>query len=86
MEKGLIVKYAPVGMVLLTFVASMVTATAFIIRSIHGVETNLGNEIHAVESRLGARIECLEKDVAIIKTVMLMKGIMPSELALRSEE
>lgn len=32
------------------------------------------------------KFNSLEKDIVLIKTVMIMKGIMPSELAAKGEE
>jgi hypothetical protein len=77
MEKNTIAKYAPIGSLIVIFAVAMCGMTAYITGSIHGVETRLNARIDG----LGARIECLEKDVAIIKTVLLMKGVMPAELA-----
>ena len=82
MEKNAIAKYAPVGSLILIFAGTMCGMTAYIIGSIHGVETRLNVRIE----NLGNRIERLEKDVAIIKTVLLMKGIIPSELATNDKE
>jgi hypothetical protein len=66
-------KYVPILSFALTFVVTMCGMTAYIIGSIHGVET-----------RLGDRIDRIEKDVAIIKTVLIMKDMMPRELAASS--
>jgi len=54
----------------LTLMVTIGTATGFIVGSIHGVE-----------NRLGERIDRIEKDVAIIKTVLLMHNMYPKELA-----
>lgn len=54
----------------LTLMITIGTATGFIVGSIHGVE-----------NRLGERIDRIEKDVAIIKTVLLMHNMYPKELA-----
>jgi hypothetical protein len=35
---------------------------------------------------MNGKFNSLEKDIVIIKTVMIMKGIMPSELAAKGEE
>jgi hypothetical protein len=70
LEKNAIAKYAPIGTLIIVFASAMCGMTAYITGSMHNVE-----------NRISARLECLEKDVAIIKTVMLMKGIMPAELA-----
>jgi hypothetical protein len=35
---------------------------------------------------MNGKFNTLEKDMAIIKTVLIMKGIMPSELAMNSQE
>ena len=68
-------KYAPALTFSIVFASAMCGMTGFIVGSIHGVE-----------NRLGARIECLEKDVAVIKTVLLMKGVMPPDLAVNEQE
>jgi hypothetical protein len=35
---------------------------------------------------MNGKFNSLERDIVIIKTVMIMKGIMPSELAAKGEE
>lgn len=70
MEKDSVKKSITIISLTILFATTICSTTAYIIGSIHGVET-----------RLGARIECIEKDVAIIKTVLLLKGVMPPELA-----
>lgn len=75
LEKNAIAKYAPIGTLIIVFASAMCGMTAYITGSMHNVE-----------NRISARLECLEKDVAIIKTVMLMKGIMPAELATNENE
>lgn len=39
------------------------------------------NQVHSLEKRMLENFAELEKDVAIIKTVMIMKGEYPKELA-----
>lgn len=67
------------GIKVFSSIASVATAlcsmTIFIVGSIHGVE-----------QRLGDRIRAVEKDIAIIKTVLIMKDMMPRELALEEQK
>ena len=67
-------KSVPTLALLLTTIATLIGATIYIVGSIHGVET-----------RMCSRIECLEKDSAIIKTVLLLKVVMPPELAVNKQ-
>lgn len=39
------------------------------------------NQIHDLEKRMDVRLAALEKDMTIIKTVLIMKGTIPKELA-----
>lgn len=41
---------------------------------------------HDITSEMNVRFSSLEKDVAIIKTVLVMKEVMPKELACNEEK
>ncbi|HEY3526799.1 MAG TPA: hypothetical protein VGK47_11415 [Nitrososphaeraceae archaeon] len=38
-----------------------------------------------LNEKMNDRLSAIEKDVAIIKTVLIMKNIMPNELAVKEE-
>lgn len=86
MGKNLIAKYAPVGSLVIILASALCGMSVYITGSMHNVELRLNTKIDKVEANLVTRIECLEKDVAIIKTVLLMKGIIPPELATNERE
>ena len=77
---------------ILTFVVTFVTGSWWLhhslaqlqvkfLEGLYAVESRLNDKIDGVEKSLGARINLVEKDVAIIKTVLIMKGYMPPEMA-----
>jgi hypothetical protein len=59
--------------------------TAYIIGSIHGVESRMITRMDEKFSQQDLRFAQLEKDITIIKTVLLVKGVLPNELAARAE-
>ncbi len=86
-------KYAKELGAIVSVLVALVSMTAYIIGSIHGVEnrmiTRMDTKFDQVNVRFDARfaqvdtrLTKLEQDVAIIKTVLLMKNMMPSELAM----
>ena len=86
-------KYAKAFGLFLSIASALVTMTCYIVGSIHGVEirtkTYTDNAFSRLDMRLdklGARLDVVEKDLTIIKTVLLMRGIIPQELALNEEK
>lgn len=72
--------------------SALCTMTAFIVGSIHGVE----GSVHGLETRMIARMDerfaqqdvrfaQLEKDITIIKTVLIMKGMLPTTISMLEE-
>jgi hypothetical protein len=59
---------------LLLFARAMTATTAYIIGSIHGVETRLG-------AKMNARFNDIDTRLVRIETVLVMKGLMPPHLA-----
>ena len=74
----------------LTFVlgsiAALCSMTAYIIGSIHGVENRTIARMDEKFSQQDLRFAQLEKDITIIKTVLLVKGVLPNELAVKEEK
>lgn len=63
-------------------IAVIVTVLFGIIVATWSVKT----EIHEGDAALAKQIYAVEKDLAIIKTVLLMKGIMPDAVAANTTE
>lgn len=59
----------------------IVSAMWFMTSEIRTLENNMNQRF----SQIDCRFSLLEKDMAIIKTVLIMKEIMPRELACKEE-
>lgn len=70
----------------LSSIVALCTMTAYIIGSIHGVESRMVTRMDEKFAREDLRFAQLEKDITIIKTVLLMKGVLPNELALGDQK
>jgi hypothetical protein len=79
-------KYAKEITAVVSVLAALITMTAYIIGSIHGVENRMITRMDTKFNQVDVRMCQLERDVAIIKTVLLMKNMMPSELAMNEEK
>lgn len=55
--------------------------TAAIVSVVVGAALWMNSSMNTLEMRLGNRIGNVEKDIAIIKTVLVMKGMLPPEMA-----
>lgn len=66
--------------------AMLVSMTAYIVGSIHGVETRMIARMDGKFTMADVRFSQIEKDLTIIKTVLIMKNIMPQELAVLEEK
>ena len=49
----------------------------------HGRFGDVDKEVHHLENKIDLKISVIEKDVTIIKTVLLMSGNYPKELAIK---
>lgn len=55
--------------------------TVVVVGAIVGAAMWMQSSIHRLEDDVNARFAKLDQDIAIIKTVLIMKNIMPTELA-----
>lgn len=55
--------------------------TAAVLVIVVGAAVWMNNGLHQLKDEMNTRFNALEKDMAIIKTVLVMKEIMPKELA-----
>jgi len=85
-------KYAKELGAIIGMLAALVSMTAYIIGSIHGVENRMitrmdtkFDQVNVRFAQVDTRLGQLEKDVAIIKTVLIMKNMMPPELAMNED-
>lgn len=63
-------------------IGSIVAATVFILSSIHDVKDDLQKQIMGIQKDMSL----IEREISVIKTVMIMKGVMPNELACNTDK
>ena len=66
-------------------ITAVVAATWFISKLVYGIEIRSDEKLVAMEKRIDDRFVSLEKDMAVIKAVLIMKGNMPKELATNAD-
>ena len=72
-------KNAPVVSASVAMATALCATTIYIVGSIHGVEMRLSKEMDIRFTKVEERLTAVEKDVAIIKTVLILNGMLPRE-------
>lgn len=62
--------------------AGVLTATLWMHSALYNLEKDLGNRISALSDRVYA----IEKDLAVIKAILVVKGYIPSDFAATPRE
>ena len=70
-----------IGLIVTTATA-LCAMTAFIIGSMHGVENRMICRMDERFAQQDVRLAQLEKDITIIKTVLIMKGMLPTSISM----
>jgi hypothetical protein len=65
---------------MITIVSSVVGSVVWITTSIHNVEKRTDEKFSALTKNIDERFVKIEKDIAIIKTVLILKEVMPKEM------
>lgn len=66
--------------------ATVVSAVIWITMQMSGIKEDLSNVIIHKEQVLDKRMYSIERDVAIIKTILISKDILPSNLTIKEKE
>ena len=64
--------------VLISIIVPLCSATAFIVISIYGMRDDLSKEMNNKFEKVDERLANVEKDIGIIKTILIANKILPN--------
>ena len=71
---------------MITIVGSVVGSVVWITTSIHNVEKRTDEKFSTLTKNIDERFVKIEKDIAIIKTVLILKEVMPKEMHVTTDK